>query len=208
MQGIEGDMIAQYSRNDVILVNQVASNDWLVNPFCKDLAVDCNIYWKNRVGFTFIKFFEDTNIYVNGKLEKGHKAIPWILILVLLITYVYRTRAESNNNDGKESIDLFGISILPNISRTFQKQFPRYGTAVFIVIFSFTTTAGCFPLLTGGGEGESGTPIWLLGVGGGVPLDTPSVGNGASSGGSGGSSSSGVARINGMYFFIQIIWVA
>ncbi len=33
VQGIEGDMIAQYSRNDAILLNQVASNDWLVNPF-------------------------------------------------------------------------------------------------------------------------------------------------------------------------------
>jgi RHS repeat-associated protein len=60
---------------------------------------------------------------------------------------------------------------------------------------------GCFPLLLGGGEGESGTPIWLLGVGGGVPVDTPSVGNEPSGGGIGGGSSSGTARISGMYFF-------
>jgi len=172
-----------------------------VNPFCKDLAVDCNTYWKNRIGFAFIDFLEDTNIYVNGKLEKGHKAIPWILILALLIALVHKTRAESHNYDRGESVDLFGISILPIIANSFHKQVPRYVTAFLIVIFSFTTTAGCFPLLTGGGEGESGTPIWLLGVGG-VPVDTPSVGNGASSGGlGGGSTGSGSTRINGMYFF-------
>ncbi|TGK97097.1 RHS repeat-associated core domain-containing protein [Leptospira brenneri] len=202
--GVEGDMVAQYSRPDAILLNQMASNSWMVNPFCKDVTIDCNTYWKNRVGFALVSFLEDTNLYVDGKIREGHRAIPWVVLLGLLFWAVYQTKEMTSETDSKErsSNDIFGISILPNLTNYFQKQIPRYGTALLVVVFSFTTTAGCFPIF-GGAEGETGTPIWLIGLGNGIPSDTQSVGNEPGQGGSGGGggTSTGNARVSGMYFF-------
>ncbi|WP_165782268.1 RHS repeat-associated core domain-containing protein [Leptospira brenneri] len=202
--GVEGDMVAQYSRPDAILLNQMASNSWMVNPFCKDVNIDCNTYWKNRTNFALLSFLEDTNLYIDGKIREGHRALPWVVLLGLLFWVVFKTKESSSetDSDGGPSNDIFGISILPNFTNYFQKQIPRYGTALLVVVFSFTTTAGCFPLLLGGAEGESGTPIWLIGLGNGIPSDTPSVADEPGQGGSGGGgSSSGNARVSGMYFF-------
>ncbi|TGM56890.1 RHS repeat-associated core domain-containing protein [Leptospira vanthielii] len=201
--GAEGDMVAQYSRGDAILLNQMASNDWLVNPFCKDVNIDCDTYWKNRVGFFFIKTLEDTNVYVDGKLREGHRALPWVALLGFLFWVVYQTKDQTEDaNVENQTVDLFGISLLPSFTNRIQKQIPRYGTALLVVMFSFTTTAGCFPLLLGGGEAESGTPIWLLGLGNGIPADTQSVADEPGQGGSGGGgTSTGNARVEGMYFF-------
>lgn len=200
--GMEGDMVAQYSRPDAILLNQMASNGWMVNPFCKDVNIDCDTYWKNRVGFAFVSFLEEMNLYVDGKIREGHKAIPWVVLLGLLFWVVYKTKEISPKNDSDDRVfDFFGISILPNLTNYSQKQISRYGTALIVVVFSFTTTAGCFPLLLGGAEAESGTPIWLIGLGNGIPSDTPSVADVPEQGGSGGGSSTGNARVSGMYFF-------
>jgi len=49
--------------------------------------------------------------------------------------------------------------------------------------------------------GKSVTPVWLLGIGNGIPANTPSVANESSSGGESGSSSSGSTRITGMFFY-------
>ncbi|WP_051999775.1 RHS repeat domain-containing protein [Leptospira vanthielii] len=184
----------------------MASNDWLVNPFCKDVNIDCDTYWKNRVGFFFIKTLEDTNVYVDGKLTEGHRALPWVALLGFLFWVVYQTKDQTedanDHNVEKTSDDFVGISLLPSFTNRIQKQIPRYGTALLVVVFSFTTTAGCFPLLLGGGEAESGTPIWLLGLGNGIPADTQSVADEPGQGGSGGGgTSTGNARVEGMYFF-------
>ncbi|WP_244934572.1 hypothetical protein [Leptospira vanthielii] len=158
--GAEGDMVAQYSRGDAILLNQMASNDWLVNPFCKDVNIDCDTYWKNRVGFALVSILEDTNVYVDGKIREGHRALPWLALLGFLFWVVYQTKDQTEDaNVENQTFDLFGISLLPSFTNRIQKQIPRYGTALLVVMFSFTTTAGCFPLLLGGGEAESGTPI-------------------------------------------------
>ncbi len=202
--GVEGDIVAQYSRGDASLVTSVASSDWLVNPFCTDVTIDCGTYWKNRIGFNFITFLAETNVYIDGKFKEGHRAIPWIFILGTLFVVVHLTRNSTNNVKAELSgvpENTFGISIIPQIENYFKSQFPRYATSILLVIFTFTSTAGCFPLLLGAGEGESGTPIWLLGIGNGVPANTPSVSNESSSGGGSGSSSSGNARIDGMYFY-------
>ncbi len=203
--GVEGDIVAQYSRSDASLVTSIATNDWLVNPFCSDITVDCGTYWKNRLGFNFISFLADTNVYIDGQLKEGHRAIPWILLIGTLFVIVHVTRknseSEESNIENYGSEDLFGISLLPNISNYIHKQFPRYATSVILVIFTFTSTAGCFPLLMGAGEGESGTPVWLLGIGGGIPAETPSVSNDTSSGGGGSGSSTSHGHINGMYFY-------
>lgn len=152
--GVEGDMVAQYSRGDAILLNQLASNEWLVNPFCKDVNIDCDTYWKNRVGFALVSILEDTNVYVDGKIREGHRAIPWVVLLLFLIWVVYHTKETCSETDSKERAnDGFEISILPNFTNYFQKQILRYGTIFLVVVFSFTTTAGYFPLLLGGGEG-------------------------------------------------------
>ncbi|TGK83934.1 hypothetical protein EHQ31_04325 [Leptospira montravelensis] len=202
--GAEGDKVAQYSRGDAILLGQMASNEWLVNPFCKDVSIDCDTYWKNRVGFAFVSFLQDTNVYVDGKIRGGHRALPWLVLLGFLFWVVYKTRDQQTGIDlENKTSDIFGITILPILSNRFQKQIPRYGTALFVVLFTFTTTAGCFPLLLGSGEAESGTPIWMLGLGNGIPSDTPSVADepGQGGSGSGGGSSTGNARVSGMYFF-------
>ncbi|WP_232227726.1 RHS repeat-associated core domain-containing protein [Leptospira wolbachii] len=201
--GAEGDMVAQYSRGDAILLNQMASNDWLVNPFCKDVNIDCDTYWKNRVGFALVSILEDTNIYIDGKLREGHRALPWVVLLGFLFWMVYQTKDQAGEvNLENQTFDLFGISLLPSLTNKIQKQIPRYGTALLVVVFSFTTTAGCFPLLLGGGEAESGTPIWLLGLGNGIPADAQSVADEPGQGGSGGGgTSTGNARVEGMYFF-------
>jgi len=187
------------------LVTSMASNDWMVNPFCKDVTIDCGTYWKNRIGFNFITFLAETNVYIDGKFKEGHRAIPWILILGTLFVIVHVTRNSTNDvksEFGSETQNAFGISIIPQIENYFNSQFPRYATSILLVIFTFTSTAGCFPLLMGAGEGESGTPVWLLGIGNGVPANTPSVSNESSSGGGGGgSASSGSTRITGMYFY-------
>ncbi len=201
--GVEGDIVAQYSRGDASLVTSMASNDWLVNPFCKDVTIDCGTYWKNRIGFNFITFLAETNVYIDGKFKEGHRAIPWILILGTLFVIVHVTRNSTSNvksEFGSETQNTFGISIIPQIENYFNSQFPRYATSILLVIFTFTSTAGCFPLLMGAGEGESGTPVWLLGIGNGIPANTPSVSNESSSGG-GGSAGSGNARIAGMFFY-------
>ncbi len=190
--GVEGDIVAQYSRGDASLVTSMASNDWLVNPFCKDVTIDCGTYWKNRIGLNFITFLAETNVYVAGKLKEGHRAIPWVLILGTLFVIVHLTRNMNleNTESNLDTGNLFGITLIPNLSNYIHKQFPRYVTSTFLVIFTFTST----------GEGESGTPVWLLGIGSGVPANTPSVSNESSSGG-GGSASSGSARIAGMFFY-------
>ncbi|WP_226992859.1 RHS repeat domain-containing protein [Leptospira biflexa] len=200
--GAEEDMVAQYSRGDVILLNQMASNEWLVNPFCKDVNIDCETYWKNKVGFVLNTFLEDMNIYKDGKIGKGHRVLPWLVLLGFLFWVVYKTKDQREETNTKnQSFDLFGISILPNLIYRIDRQIPRYGTALFVVLFTFTTTAGCFPLLLGGAEGESGTPIWMLGLGN-IPSDTQSVGDEPpGQGGGGGGSSTGNARVTGMYFF-------
>lgn len=203
--GTEGDLVAQYSRDDANLIGSIASNE-LLNPFCKGVEIDCGTYWKNRIGFNFITLLSDTNIYVDGKLREGHKAIPWILLTISLVVFVYRTgnkdtSGRSTFQNAEISKEFLGISFLPGSFVSFSKQFPRYLTSLLIVIFSFTTTTGCFPLLMGGGEGESGTPIWLLGMTG-VPATTQSVAEESNaSGGGGGSSTTGNARVAGMYFY-------
>jgi RHS repeat-associated protein len=200
--GVEGDIVAQYSRGDASLVTSVASNDWLVNPFCNEVTIDCGMYWKSRIGFNFITFLADTNVYIDGRFREGHRTIPWILILGSLFVIVHLTRKYSDGNSDlidQENEDLFGISFIPQFENYFRSQLPRYATSILLVIFTFTSTAGCFPLLMGAGEGESGTPVWLLGIGSGIPAHTPSVSNESSSGG--GSTSSGNARIDGMYFY-------
>ncbi|XDD44718.1 RHS repeat-associated core domain-containing protein (plasmid) [Leptospira sp. WS60.C2] len=199
--GAEGDMVAQYSRGDAILLNQMASNEWLVNPFCKEVNIDCNTYWKNRVGFALIGLLEDTNIYIDGKFREGHRALPWLALLGFLFWVVYKTKEQNEESNSEyQTTDMFGISILPNFINRIQKQIPRYGTALFLVLFSFTTTAGCFPLLLGSAEGETGTPIWVLGLAN-IPSDTQSVGDEPpGNGGGGGGSSAGNARVSGMYF--------
>jgi RHS repeat-associated protein len=204
--GVEGDIVAQYSRGDASLVTSMASNDWLVNPFCKDVTIDCGTYWKNRIGLNFITFLAETNVYIDGKFKEGHRAIPWILILGTLFVIVHITRNSTNDvksEFGSETQNTFGISIIPNIGNYIHKQLPRYATSALLVVFTFTSTAGCFPLLMGAGEGESGTPVWLLGIGNGIPANTPSVSNESSSGGGGGggSASSGSTRITGMFFY-------
>ncbi|EMY68100.1 SpvB/TcaC N-terminal domain-containing protein, partial [Leptospira vanthielii] len=142
--GAEGDMVAQYSRGDAILLNQLASNDWLVNPFCKDVNIDCDTYWKNRVGFALVSFLEDTNVYVDGKIREGHRALPWLALLGFLFWVVYQTKDQTEDaNVENQTFDLFGISLLPSLKNRIQKQIPRYGTALLVVVFSFTTTAGC-----------------------------------------------------------------
>ncbi|MCG6140635.1 RHS repeat-associated core domain-containing protein [Leptospira mtsangambouensis] len=199
--GVEGDLVAQYSRPDAILLNQMASSSWIVNPFCKDTTIDCDTYWKNRANFVLSSFLVDTNLYVDGKLREGHRAIPWIVLLGLLFWLVNHTKESFSETDStKIDYDVFGISILPNFTNYFHKQIPRYGTAFLVVVFSFTTTAGCFPIF-GGAEGETGTPIWLIGLGNGIPSDTPSVSDEPGQGVSGGGSYSGTARVSGMYFF-------
>ncbi|MCW7498431.1 hypothetical protein ND860_17980 [Leptospira levettii] len=202
--GSEGDMVAQYGRSDAILLTQMASNSLLVNPFCKDLTIDCSSYWMNRTDFSVLSFLRTTNLYFDGKLRDGHKALPWLILLAFLFLVVHRTKKSSEYTDSSQddlTNNLFGISILPNLTYNFQKQIPRYGTALLLVLYSFTTTAGCFPLLLGGAEGESGTPIWLIGIGGGIPKDLPSVGDEPGQGSSGGSSPIGNTRVSGMYFF-------
>lgn len=200
--GVEGDMVAQYSRPDAILLNQMASNSLIVNPFCNGVNIDCDTYWKNRANLAMVSFLEDTNLYVDGKIKEGHRAIPWVVLLGLLFWVVYQTKETSLETDSEERVfDFFGISLLPNLTYFSQKQIPRYGTAFLVVVFSFMTTAGCFPLLLGGGEAETGTPIWLIGLGNGIPSNTPSVADEPGQGGSGGGSSSGNARVSGMFFF-------
>ncbi|EMY67790.1 hypothetical protein LEP1GSC199_0012 [Leptospira vanthielii serovar Holland str. Waz Holland = ATCC 700522] len=202
--------MAQYSRGDAIFLNQMASNDWLVNPFCKDVNIDCDTYWKNRVGFALVSFLEDTNVYVDGKIREGHRALPWLALLGFLFWVVYQTKDQTEDaNVENQTFDLFGISLLPSLKNRIQKQIPRYGTALLVVVFSFTTTAGCFPLLLGGGEAASGTPIWLLGLGNGIPADTQSVADEPGQGGSGGGElPQAMPEWRGCIFSIPTIWVA
>jgi hypothetical protein len=200
--GVEGDIVAQYSRGDASLVSSIASNDWLVNPFCNKVTIDCGTYWKNRIGFNFITFFADTNVYIDGKLREGHRAIPWLLLIGTIFVFVHLTGYSSKGDETKienyRSEDYFGTTILPDIGNYIHNQLPRYATSVLLMIFTFTSTAGCFPLLMGAGEGESGTPVWLLRIGNGIPAHTPSVSNESSSGR---STNNENAIIEGMYFY-------
>ncbi|MDF3822304.1 hypothetical protein P3G55_20540 [Leptospira sp. 96542] len=169
--GVEGDMVAQYSRGDAILVNQMASasDNIFTNPFCQDVTVACDTYWKNRVGFAFISFLENTNIYVDGKLREGYRALPWILLLGFLFVLVYRTRGETKNDPSygnlePQTLSVFGVSLFPNLVGRIQNQTHRYGTAILVVIFSFTNTVGCFPLLLGGRRERQALRFGYLGL--------------------------------------------
>jgi RHS repeat-associated protein len=205
--GIAGDMVAQYTRSDALLVQtdfneeKIALADTPTNGnnsitgFTNSNNTDIFDQRRNfqMAKSTIISIYREieTDIAMvtmnlpkpkfltdNNKMFPGFKVIIWILAFGMLVYYALTLQSEN--------------PILV-----------RFATSLALFPFFFAMTTGCSPLFFGGAEGSKGTPPWLLLVA--VPANTPSVSDdpstvGTGGGGEGGSTNNS-ARITGMFFY-------
>lgn len=201
--GHDNDLVSQYTRTDAILSQSVASTDSLWrDSFCSVTEVGCGQSLGSFVTYLLKEAGEKTNIYSEGYLLVGHKMLPWVVVFFLVLYLVHTGRENRKETKPTPTVPSLGFSLFyVKVLGDTRSLFLRYVSGGMLLIFSFTTTAGCFPLLFGGGESESGVPIWVLGAAS-IPVDTPSVGGPINLGGSsGGSGSQESARVSGMFFF-------
>ncbi|EMY76847.1 RHS repeat-associated core domain protein [Leptospira weilii serovar Ranarum str. ICFT] len=192
VRGLQGDLVAQWTRDDATLriadtgprTEEIASENSIgsvvgrfvgttTKPFCKDVAIDCGTYYKNRIrnGFIF-KFFQ------NGVSTSTYNAFYFLLLLGLCyLVYPYFLK---------------GNELLQRLS------WRGVGTPVLILaMFVVTSLPGC-GVLPGTG-GKDGDPPWILAMGANVAPGTPNIQN-PGVGMTGGGSVGGFP-VTGMYFF-------
>ncbi|WP_165782232.1 RHS repeat-associated core domain-containing protein [Leptospira brenneri] len=199
----DNDLVSQYTRTDAILSQSVSSVNSLWNQtLCTLTDVGCGQSLGSLATYVLKEMGERTNVYSEGYLLSGHRMLPWVIVFFLLVYLVHKGREKGLEPNTTQVVPGFGYSpFFVSIFGNTRSLFLRYVSGGMLLIFSFTTTAGCFPLLFEGAESESGVPIWILGAAS-VPVDTPSVGGPINLGGNnGGSSSPESSRVSGMFFF-------
>ncbi len=188
VKGIEGEIVAQWTREDATLQltdsnleeeNQVATSivGTLVNPFCKDVVIDCGDYWKSRIGKQVYSFLGYSSYFQEGVPTKLYNAIYFLILLgILYLAYPYFLR---------------GNVLLQEMS------WKGAGTpALILAMFVISSLPGCGILPGGNGSGD---PPWVLAMGANVNPSVPSIQNGNS--GSSGGGINGGAPVNGMFFY-------
>ncbi|EMN91998.1 hypothetical protein BUQ74_16770 [Leptospira weilii serovar Heyan] len=195
VRGLQGDLVAQWTRGDATLQLAEASNTIessensfglfvgrivgpLTNPFCKDIVDDCGTYYKNRVQSEFISIFGYSKYFQKGAPTGSYNAFYFLLLLgVCYLSYPYFLR---------------GNELLQRLS------WKAVGTpALILSLFVVTSLPGCGILP--GTVGKEGDPPWILAMGANLNPSVTSIQNpgvGISDGGSVGG-----MPVTGMYFY-------
>jgi RHS repeat-associated protein len=194
--GIEGDMVAQYTRSDAMLVQTNIDEDRYASVFVD--SPEQNTFLDQRRNFLEAKTFIvslyreiETDIALvlfnipkpklltdNYQMLPSMRVIIWVLAFGILVYYALTLKSQEAQSSRRL----------------------RLATTLALFPFYFALSAGCSPLFFGGAESKEGIPPWLLGAL--VPGDTPSVSDDPTFfGGNGGQTTTNSARITGMYFF-------
>uniref|UniRef100_UPI000A4CA715 RHS repeat domain-containing protein n=1 Tax=Leptospira santarosai TaxID=28183 RepID=UPI000A4CA715 len=148
------------------------------NPFCKDVAIDCGTYYKNRFRSEFLGIFGYSKYFQGGVPTSRYNVFYYLLLLgILYLSYPYFLK-------GNELLIRLG--------------WRGVGTPTLILsLFVVTSLPGC-GILPGTG-GKQGDPPWVLALGANVTPGVPSIQN-SGVGMTGGGSVGGVP-VTGMFFF-------
>ncbi|MDI7188019.1 RHS repeat-associated core domain-containing protein, partial [Leptospira santarosai] len=148
------------------------------NPFCKDVAIDCGTYYKNRFRSEFFGIFGYSKYFQVGVPTSHYNVFYYLLLLgILYLSYPYFLK-------GNELLIRLG--------------WKGVGTPTLILsLFVATSLPGC-GILPGTG-GKQGDPPWVLALGANVTPGVPSIQN-PGVGMTGGGSVGGVP-VTGMFFF-------
>uniref|UniRef100_UPI003872AFCA RHS repeat-associated core domain-containing protein n=1 Tax=Leptospira sanjuanensis TaxID=2879643 RepID=UPI003872AFCA len=195
VRGLQGDLVAQWTRDDATL--QLARTEGTpesssssigqfvgrivgtaTEPFCKDVAIDCADYYKNRIKDRLSSVFGYSELFQEGVPTKVYNAFYFLLLLtVLYLSYPYFLK---------------GNELLQRLS------WQGVGTpAALVALFVVTSIPGC-GVLPGSG-GKEGDPPWVLAMGANVNPGTPSIQN--PNAGTTGGGNIGGTPVNGMYFY-------
>ncbi|WP_061236523.1 RHS repeat-associated core domain-containing protein [Leptospira santarosai] len=195
VRGLQGDLVAQWTREDATLqlaqiqgtpessknsialfVGRIVGT--ATEPFCKDIAIDCGNYYKNRIKDRFSSVFGYSELFQEGVPTKVYNAFYFLLLLTILyLSYPYFLK---------------GNELLQKLS------WQGVGTpAVLVAMFVVTSMPGC-GVLPGGG-GKEGDPPWVLAMGANLNPGTPSIQNPGI--GTTGGGNIGGTPVNGMYFY-------
>jgi RHS repeat-associated protein len=197
IHGIEGDMVAQYTRSDALLVQANVNENKYAGIFTD--TTDQNSIFDQRRNFLDAK---NTLISLFQEIETDLSQVWWDVPKPKLLTDNYQMLPSM-----RVLIWLLAFGILIYYALTLNPQEAyatrrlRLATSLALFPFFFATSAGCSPLFFGGAQGEEGTPPWLLLAA--IPQNTPSVSDEPTffGGGSGSGASSVISsRITGMYF--------
>ncbi|WP_061235395.1 RHS repeat-associated core domain-containing protein [Leptospira weilii] len=191
VKGIQGETVAQWTREDATLQIAGASSSLEssensigsfvgtpTNLFCKDVAIDCGTYWKNRLKSEFIGIFGYSKYFQAGVPTKLYNALYFLILLSLCyVAYPYFLRENE---------------LLQRLS------WKAVGTpALILSFFILTSLPGCGVLPgTGGKEGD---PPWILAMGANLNPGVTSIQN--PGGGMTGGGSVGGFPVTGMYFY-------
>ncbi|RHX90289.1 hypothetical protein DLM76_20725 [Leptospira yasudae] len=192
VKGIEGETVAQLTREDATLqlsngASGVGGSEEstisvfvgiLTNPFCKDVAIDCGNYYKNRIQGKLVSVFGYSSFFQGGVPTHLFNAFYFLILLgILYFSYPFFLK---------------GNALLQNLS------WRGVGTpAVIVALFVMTSLPGC-GILPGTG-GKQGDPPWLLAMGSNLASGVPNIQNpGATTSGGG---QTGGTPVNGMYFY-------
>ncbi|WP_428841896.1 RHS repeat-associated core domain-containing protein [Leptospira santarosai] len=148
------------------------------NLFCKDVAIDCGTYYKNRFRSEFLGIFGYSKYFQGGVPTSHYNVFYYLLLLgILYLSYPYFLK-------GNELLQRLG--------------WRGVGTPTLILsLFVVTSLPGC-GILPGTG-GKQGDPPWVLALGANVTPGVPSIQN-PGVGMTGGGSVGGVP-VTGMFFF-------
>ncbi|MCG6162115.1 hypothetical protein LFX13_17845, partial [Leptospira bandrabouensis] len=104
VRGLQGDLVAQWTRDDATL--QLAQTEGTpesssssigqfvgrivgtaTEPFCKDVAIDCADYYKNRIKDRVISVFGYSELFKEGVPTKVYNAFYFLLLLTVLYLF-------------------------------------------------------------------------------------------------------------------------
>ncbi|TGM05941.1 hypothetical protein EHQ76_06635 [Leptospira barantonii] len=189
--GLQGDLVAQWTRDNATLqLAETSTNKketlgiagtvltFAKDTFCKDVAIDCKEYYKNRMTAPLNSVFGNSRLFQEGVATGLFKALYFFILLgILYFAYPYFLK---------------GNELLQRLS------WHGAGAPLLLVsLFVFSSLPGC-GVLPGGG-GDKGDPPWILAMGGNLAPGVPNIQNPGI--GVNGGGLPGATPVNGMYFF-------
>ncbi|MBW0434984.1 VCBS repeat-containing protein [Leptospira yasudae] len=189
VKGLQGDRVAQWTRDDATLQLADAGSTEHENTFgnfvgtltksiCKGEVSECGNYYKERIGNAIHSFFGYSEYFQEGVPTRLYNAIYFLILLgILYLSYPYFLK---------------GNELLQRLS------WQGVGTpALILSLVVINALPGC-GVLPGSG-GKEGDPPWMVALGASVAPGVPNIQNPGSSGNGGGIS--GGTPVNGMYFY-------
>ncbi|TGM04820.1 hypothetical protein EHQ76_07165 [Leptospira barantonii] len=189
VKGLQGDRVAQWTREDAVLqladANQVEKENTfgnivgtLTNSLCKEKIAECGNYYRERAVNAIQSFFGYSEYFQEGVPTQLYNAIYFLILLgILYLAYPYFLK---------------GNELLQRLS------WQGVGTpALILSLVVINALPGC-GVLPGSG-GKEGDPPWMVALGANVAPGVPNIQNPGSSGNGGGLT--GGTPVNGMYFY-------